>query len=241
MARAAGDLLLERFGGPARGVERKSSRTDLVSDADRDAEAAIEAILNAERPADGLLAEEGSHSDADSGRRWIVDPLDGTTNFLYGIPIWAVSVALEDRDGTAIGVVHDPTRDETFTAIRGAGALLAGEPLAVSEADRLDTALIATGFGYDAERRALQADLLREVLPYVRDIRRAGAASLDLCSVACGRVDGYWERGLQPWDWAAGALIAREAGADVRELAGDPSGLLAASPEIAPPLAELVG
>ncbi len=137
-------------------------------------------------------------------------------------------------------MVHDPTRGETFTAVRGEGAFLAGEPLEVSGADRLDTALISTGFGYDPDRRAVQADTLRGVLPHVRDIRRAGAASLDLCSVAAGRVDGYWELGLQPWDWAAGGLIAREAGADVRDLPGEPAGLLAASPAIAGPLAALL-
>jgi myo-inositol-1(or 4)-monophosphatase len=240
MARDAGALLSERFGTPARGLSRKSTRTDMVSDADRDAEAVIEAILEAERPDDGLLAEEGAHSAADSGRRWVVDPLDGTTNFLYGIPTWAVSIALEEDDAAVLGVVHDPTRGETFTAVRGAGAELDGEPIAVSAADRLDSALIATGFGYDAERRAFQADVLRGVLPHVRDIRRPGAASLDLCSVACGRVDGYWERGLAAWDWAAGALIASEAGATIELLGGDPAGLLAASPEIAGGLSALV-
>jgi myo-inositol-1(or 4)-monophosphatase len=209
----------------------------MVSDADRDAEALIEALLAAERPEDGLLAEEGARSAADSGRRWVVDPLDGTTNFLYGIPIWAVSIALEDADGAAVGVVHDPLRDETFTAVRGGGALLDGEPIEVSGAQRLDTALIATGFGYDAVRRAEQADLLRGVLPKVRDIRRAGAASLDLCAVACGRFDGYWEYGLQPWDWAAGGLIVAEAGGTVQVLPAEPHGLLAASPAIAGDLA----
>ena len=240
MAREAGELLSGRFGRPARGVERKSSRTDMVSDADRDAETVIEAILAAERPDDGLLAEEGARSAADSGRRWVVDPLDGTTNFLYGIPVWAVSIALEDDDEAALGVVHDPNRGETFTAVRGGGALLDGEPIDVSGAERLDSALVATGFGYDAARRAFQADVLRGVLPHVRDIRRAGAASLDLCAVACGRVDAYWERGLAPWDLAAGGLIAREAGATVEVLDGDPDGLLAATPAIAGGLRPLV-
>lgn len=222
-------------------MERKSTRTDMVSDADRDAEAVIEGILLSERPTDGLLAEEGARSDAASGRRWVVDPLDGTTNYLYGFPAWAVSIALEDGDAGAVGVVFDPLHDEMFTAVRGEGALLNGEPIEVSGRETLDRALVATGFGYDADRRALQASVLARVLPAVRDIRRAGAAALDLCMVAAGRVDGYWERGLQPWDWAAGSLIVREAGGEVIELEDEPTGLVAASPDIAKALAELAG
>ncbi|MEX1141994.1 MAG: inositol monophosphatase family protein [Thermoleophilaceae bacterium] len=240
-AREAGALLMERYRGPARGVLSKSSRTDMVSDADRDAEALIRDLLATERPADGLLAEEGSHADATSGRRWVVDPLDGTTNYLYRFPAWVVSIALEDAEGAVVGVVHEPVRDETFTAVRGAGAALDGAQIAVSGAQALDSALVGTGFGYDADRRASQADVLLRVLPRVRDIRRAGAAALDLCMVACGRLDGYYERGLNHWDWAAGALIAAEAGATVRPLPGDPAGLLAASPAVADELAALVG
>ena len=232
-------MLLERFGGPARGVGRKSSRTDMVSDADRDAEAAIEKILLSDRPDDGLLAEEGAHSEGSSGRRWVVDPLDGTTNYLYGFPAWAVSIGLEDARGGLAGVVLDPLRDELFSAARGEGARLNGEPLEVSGCERLDSALVATGFGYAADRRASQAATLQRVLPAVRDIRRAGAAALDLCMVAAGRLDGYYERGLQPWDWAAGSLIVREAGGTVIDLGGDPPGMVAASPAIAAELAEL--
>lgn len=213
----------------------------MVSDADRDAEALIERMLLGERPGDGLLAEEGARSHAESDRRWVVDPLDGTTNYLYGFPAWAVSIGLEDGDGGAVGVVLDPLRDELFTAVRGEGARLNGEPIEVSGRERLDTALIATGFGYDADRRALQASVLARVLPSVRDIRRAGAAALDLCMVAAGRLDGYYERGLQPWDWAAGSVIVKEAGGTVIELDGDPAGLVAASPAIAEGLVELAG
>ena len=239
-ARVAGALLLERFGGPAQGVERKSSRTDMVSDADREAETAIEGVLLDARPGDGLLAEEGARSEASSGRRWVVDPLDGTTNYLYGIPAWSVSIALEDGDGGAVGVVHDPVRGETFTAVRGQGAECNGHPLRLAAADRLDTALLATGFGYDPGNRAVQAQVLTTLLPRVRDIRRAGAASLDLCSVAAGRVDAYYERGLSPWDWAAASLIAAEAGASVRRLEGEPTGLVAGPPELIDGLLELV-
>ena len=212
----------------------------MVSDADRDAEAIVERLLGEERPEDGLLAEEGAHTRGTSGRRWVVDPLDGTTNYLYGLPAWGVSIALEDDEGSAVGVVHDPVGDATFTAARGLGARLSGEPIAVAESARLDSALIATGFGYDPERRRTQAEALVKVLPRVRDIRRAGAASLDLCWVASGRLDGYYERGLQPWDWAAGRLIVTEAGGVLRELPGEPTGLVAASPAIADELFALV-
>jgi myo-inositol-1(or 4)-monophosphatase len=239
-AAVAGELLLERFRGPARGVERKSSRTDLVSDADRDAEAAIEEILSAERPDDGLLAEEGSSTEAVSGRRWVVDPLDGTTNFLYGIPAWAVSIALEDTDGSALGLVLDPVRGETFTAIRGRGAACNGDPIRVSGEERLDTALVATGFSYGTQERSAQAAVLAEVIPRVRDIRRVGAAALDLCWVAAGRLDGYYERGLKHWDWAAASLLVAEAGGELRWLEGEPRGLVAGSPRVVEGLLELV-
>ncbi|HYI79383.1 MAG TPA: inositol monophosphatase family protein [Thermoleophilaceae bacterium] len=231
---------MNRYEGPASGVEQKSSRTDMVSDADRDAERLIRDLLAGERPDDGFLGEEGSQADGASGRRWVVDPLDGTTNYLYRFPAWVVSIALEDASGGLVGVVHDPLRRETFTAIRGGGARLNGGAIAVSGAERLDTALIGTGFGYDAERREQQAAVVSRLLPRVRDIRRAGAAALDLCMVACGRLDGYYERGLNAWDWSAGSLIASEAGATVLPLPGEPFGLLVASPAIADELAPFV-
>lgn len=231
---------MQRYEGPASGVEQKSSRTDLVSDADKDAEALIRDLLATERPDDGLLAEEGSHSDASSDRRWVVDPLDGTTNYLYRFPAWNVSVALEDGQGSLVGVVHDPLRGETFTAVRGGGSFLDGRPLAITPPSGLDTALVATGFGYSPERRAAQAELLTRVLPQVRDIRRAGAAALDLCWLAAGRVDAYYERGLNHWDWAAASLVVSEAGGEVRALEGEPEGLMACAPEIADGLFELV-
>lgn len=240
-ARLAGGLLLERFGGPARGVEVKSSATDMVSDADREAEQAIAELLARERPDDALVAEEGAGEGGSSGRRWVVDPLDGTTNYLYGFPAWCVSVALEDGDGGLAGVVHDPWRDETFRAARNAGAELDGRPIGVRDHDDLATALVATGFGYDPERRAMQAEVVRRVLPRIRDIRRAGAAALDLAWLAAGRLDGYYERGLNPWDWAAGSLIVREAGGRVVPLDGDPFGLVAAGPRLVEALRELVG
>ena len=228
-ARVAGEVLLSYYGRPAEGLASKSSATDLVSDADREAERVIRELLERERPDDGLLAEEGSAAEAASGRRWLVDPLDGTVNFLYGFHAWAVSVALEDAEGLVVGVVLDPVRDELFAAQRGGGAFVNGEPVEVSGETRLERAMIATGFSYVPERRAEQAELLRAVLPRVRDIRRAGAAALDLCFLASGRVDGYWERGLNPWDWAAGRLILTEAGGAAADLAGEPHGLVAAA------------
>lgn len=231
---------MDRYRGPARGVDTKSSETDMVSEADRAAETAIVEILRAERPDDGLLSEEGAEDGGTSGRRWVVDPLDGTTNYLYRFPAWAVSIAVEDDDGALVGVVHDPVADETFRAERGAGAHLGGEPIRVRDHDRLETALIATGFGYDPDIRAGQADLVRRAIPHVRDIRRAGAAALDLCFVAAGRLDGYYERGLNPWDWAAGALIVREAGGGVVPLEGGRPGLAAAGPRLVHALADLV-
>jgi myo-inositol-1(or 4)-monophosphatase len=236
----AGELLLERYGGPARGVESKSSATDLVSEADRVSEAAVKDLLAAERPDDGLLAEEGSRQDSASGRRWVIDPLDGTINYLYRLPSWCVSVALEDSSGGLVAVVHDPLRDETFTAERGRGARVNGQEIQVSGEERPERALIATGFSYSANVRASQAEVLARVLPHFRDIRRAGAAALDLAYLAAGRLDGYYERGLQPWDWAAAQLIVTEAGGAVAELPGEPMGLAAASPGLLPELLQLV-
>jgi myo-inositol-1(or 4)-monophosphatase len=240
-ARAAGEVLLSYYGRPPQGVDSKSSETDLVSDADRDAERVIRELLEAERPEDGLIAEEGSRSASESGRRWIVDPLDGTVNFLYGFPAWGVSIALEDEQGLALGLVLDPVRPELFAAVRGEGATLDGAPMHVSGRTELARALVATGFSYEAERRSAQAELLLTVLPRVRDIRRVGAAALDLCQVAAGRVDGFYERGLQRWDEAAGRLIIEEAGGVVKELGGTPAGLVAAgSPELLSSLYALV-
>jgi myo-inositol-1(or 4)-monophosphatase len=220
----------------------------MVSDADRAAEEAIVELLRAERPEDGLVAEEGSSADGASGRRWVVDPLDGTTNFLYGIPQWAVSVALEDSDGPIAGVVFDPCRGELFRAARGDGAWLVstyepgphGEPLRIRDGATLDRSLIATGSGSEPERRRVQARAIEHILPRVRDLRRAGAAALDLAWLAAGRLDGYFERGLKPWDWAAGRLLVAEAGGAVADLDGEPYGLAAASPALLPELLALV-
>jgi myo-inositol-1(or 4)-monophosphatase len=241
-ARAAGEVLMSYYGRPPEGLGAKSSETDLVSDADLEAERVIRELLEAERPGDGLLAEEGSHAEAESGRRWVVDPLDGTINFLYGFPAWAVSIALESRNGIEVGVVFDPVRPELFSAVRGEGATANGAPIRVSGRAELARAMVATGFSYEAERRAGQAELLLRVLPQVRDIRRVGAAALDLCLVAAGRVDAFYERGLNRWDEAAGRLIVEEAGGVVADLDGELAGIVAAgSPELLGALQALLG
>jgi myo-inositol-1(or 4)-monophosphatase len=233
-------VLIERYGRPARGVEVKSSATDLVSDADRAAERTITEILRSERPEDGILAEEGMRAAPASGRRWLVDPLDGTTNYLYGYPAWSVSVALEDSGGGVAGVVHDPAHGETFRAGVDRGCELNAEPVRVRDHDRVETALVATGFSYAAEIRGRQAEALVRILPRVRDLRRGGSAALDLAWVACGRLDGYFERGLNLWDWGAGRLLVAEAGGRVEELPGEPPGLLAAGPRLIATLRSLV-
>ena len=190
---AAGDLLLERFRRPATGVERKSSSTDMVSDADRDAEALIRSLIGERRPGDAVLGEEGGRAAGAGDLLWVVDPLDGTTNYLYRQPVWAVSVACEDAEGGVAGVVHHPCLGETFTAVRGGGAFCNGAPIAVSACGDLSRSLIGTGFSYSAEVRAGQARALNDILPRVRDVRRAGSAAIDLAWVACGRLDGYYE------------------------------------------------
>ena len=242
-ARAAGSLLLERFAGEPTGVRTKSTSTDLVSDADTAAERAIFETISAVRPRDGWVAEEGTSAASATGITWVVDPLDATVNYLFRIPVWCVSIAAEDGDGAVAGVVYDPNRDETFTATRGGGAFLGGTPIRVSERDDLATALVATGFEYDRELRAFQAGVVAEVLPRVRDIRRAGSAALDLASVACGRVDAYYESSTERWDRAAGALIVQEAGGVVSDLpnpTGASTGLVAGGPGIHAALAALV-
>lgn len=225
VARGAGDILLERSGKPATGVDTKTSATDPVSDADRASEQYLLGSLAAERPDDGVLAEEGGAEGSSSGLRWVIDPLDGTVNYLYRIPVWCVSIAVEDERGALVGVVHDPNRAETFSAIRGEGAFLNAEPINVGRGPILDEALIGTGFSYDAQARVVQAGLAARVIPAARDIRRSGSAALDLVAVACGRLDGFFEAPMEPWDKAAGLLIATEAGARSSELPPPREGL----------------
>ena len=213
LAEEAGALLLDGQERVRALVATKSTATDMVTEMDHASEALIVAGLERHRPDDGILGEEGHDRPGTSGVRWVVDPLDGTTNYLYGFPSFAVSIAAEVDGRSVVGVVRDPVHDETFTAVAGGGAFVDGVQLFVTGAADLSTALVGTGFGYDSARRALQSEVLRGVLPNVRDIRRAGAAAVDVCWVAAGRLDAFYELGLAPWDWAAASLVASEAGA----------------------------
>lgn len=221
VAEAAGDRVLElrRRGVTVAGL--KSSAIDMVTEADREAEEMIVAALITERPDDGLLGEEGAGAEGTSGITWVIDPIDGTTNYFYDIPAYVVSIAatVPDPEWTAEGrrtiaaAVYNPSTRELFTAWEGGGAFVNGEAISVAARDELSTALVGTGFGYTVERKLEQLEAAQRLLPKIRDLRRIGAAAYDLCLVACGRLDAYYERGLNPWDYAAGALIAREAGA----------------------------
>jgi len=260
-ARMAGALLAERAGrGAERGVSSKSTPTDLVSEADLASERAIRELLAVRRPGDGFVGEEGGGAPAGpSGVSWIVDPLDGTVNYLFGIPQWCVSVAARDERGVVAGAVYDPNRDELFTASRDrhaelegpeGRATLAGRGRAVvadgergEEHGGLAAAMIATGLYYDARVRVAQGRVLARLVGRVRDIRRFGSAALDLAWTAAGRYDAYFERGVKQWDIAAGALICQRAGLDVLELPAQeelPWGVLAAPASLAQPLRDLV-
>ena len=215
-------------------VQTKSSPTDIVTEMDRRSEALITSRIRAHRPGDTVLGEEGGQTSGgpageDDGSlpgrvRWIVDPLDGTVNYLYGLRAWAVSIAAEVDGAVVAGVVEVPRHGETFTAVTGQGAWLhrgeARQALRCSSGVPLDQALVGTGFGYDPGRRQVQGEVVAALLPHIRDIRRGGSAAVDLCSVAAGRLDAFYERGLNYWDFAAGGLISREAGALVGGLAG---------------------
>jgi myo-inositol-1(or 4)-monophosphatase len=222
VAREAGEFLLRRPDDLR--VDTKSSPTDVVTAMDRASEALVVERLLGGRPGDGLLGEEGTDERGTTGVRWVVDPLDGTVNYLYDLPFWAVSIAAE-VDGVAVaGVVHAPVLGWTFTAVLGGGAWRNGaERLRGSGVTEMSQVLLATGFGYGADRRRKQGRWVAELLPEVRDIRRQGSGALDLCMTAAGLVDAYVEQGLHPWDLAAGGLIAREAGLRVTGLRGAPA------------------
>jgi myo-inositol-1(or 4)-monophosphatase len=242
-AHAGGDVLRERFGGRQRAVARKSSPTDVVGEADLAAESAIRSVLSERRPHDAILAEE-SGATGDGDLRWVVDPLDGTVNFLYGFPQYAVSVAVEDGEGTLAGVVLDVERGEEWTATYDGPATLDGQPIAGSTRGELGRALVATGFGYDARVRAAQGESVARLLPRVRDVRRAGSAAIDLAWTAAARLDAYYERGVKPWDVAAGALLCARAGLEVRVLPARPpqeQGILVAPAALIDELAAIVG
>lgn len=236
LAREAGHLLRERFDGP-RDVDHKGV-IDLVTDADRASEALIAARIRERFPEHLLLAEEGSTGASSRGAwRWVVDPLDGTTNFAHRYPHFATSIALEHDDEVVVGAVYDPMRDEMFEAAKGMGARMNGELIVVTSRSALLSSLLATGFPYDLTARDESSSLWVRFNNQTQGVRRDGAAALNLCYVAAGRLDGYWERPVQPWDKAAGALIAAEAGALVTGLTGTPfdvddRGVIAANPAL---------
>lgn len=233
----------------------KSSLTDVVTAADREAERLVVSALQAARPDDGVLGEEGSDTPGTSGITWVIDPIDGTVNYLYGIAQYAVSIAATVKDHSPAadaagntfdgrraiaGAVYAPVTDELYLAAEGHGATLNGETIRASSETELGLALVGSGFGYTVERRTEQAEVARLVIPQIRDLRRMGSASIDLCMLASARLDGYYERGLQPWDYAAALLIAREAGAiaighDATQLPGEPM-IIAGPPAIVAPL-----
>lgn len=219
MATAAGELLMDALAGERTAVETKSTGTDMVTEMDRASERFLVSRIIDARPDDAILGEEGADRAGTSGVRWVIDPLDGTTNYLYRLPGWNVSVGVEIDGEPVAGAVAVPTHGEVFSAAAGEGATCNDRPLVVRPPAPLATALIGTGFSYDPDTRQRQGRLVAEMLPLVRDIRRSGAAAADLCSMAAGRLDAYVETGLAPWDRCAGTVIAREAGARVAVLA----------------------
>lgn len=241
VATRAGELIVARRAEGVAVAASKSNVLDIVTEADRESERLIRDALSAARPGDGFYGEETGAEAGTSGLTWLVDPIDGTVNYLYGIPAYAVSIAVVEGEPdpatwrALAGVVVNPAIGETFEAMDAGGAFLDGRRLAVNETPHLSQALVATGFAYDVGRRGRQGRALAHMIERFRDVRRMGAASLDLCSVAAGRLDGYFEQGLHPWDYAAGALIAREAGARVGGIRGEREGerlVLAAAPPL---------
>lgn len=238
-ATAAAEVVRHYAGTVLTEVSTKSSPTDLVSEADRASERLIADHIRRHRPDDSLHGEEGTSHTGSSGISWVADPLDGTTNFFFGLPAYGVSVAATFGGQPVAGVVVDCCRDETWSSARGQGAWCNDRPCqAAAGRSELATALVATGFSYQAERRAVQAAVVSELITQVRDVRRFGSAALDLCWVAAGRYDAYFESGLNEWDWAAGRLICEEAGARVDMLPGGE--LLAATPQLFAPIADLI-
>jgi len=211
IAQRAGDLLMQR---PLTfEVTSKSVTIDIATQMDRDSERLIVDSLLAARPDDGIIGEEGSVRPSSSGITWVIDPVDGTVNYLYGLPGWSISIAAKDGDGVIAGVVHAPTIASTWTSTRGGGAFFNGTAIRCNDPVSLDRALIGTGFVYDVRMRAQQGRVISALLPLVRDIRRMGSAAVDICNVATGFYDGYFEVGLKEWDLAAAHLIASESGA----------------------------
>lgn len=242
LAREAGQVHTQGMARALR-IETKSSPTDLVSQIDRESERLIVERLREARPDDALLGEEGALGEGTSGVRWVIDPLDGTTNYVYGYPAYAVSIAVEVEGQAQIGVVYDSSAGRMYRAISGFGAVCDERPIRVRKQPNLAMALVATGFSYEAAQRRRQGAVVAQVLGRVRDIRRGGTAALDLCHVAAGHVDAYWELDLSPWDYAAGSVIARAAGAEVafpRAAHGHGPAVIASHRTLMPALLELL-
>ena len=236
IAKQAGELLMDR---PATfEISSKSTAIDIATQMDHASEKFIVSALLAARPGDGIIGEEGASRPSSSGITWVIDPVDGTVNYLYGVPGWNVSIGAKDESGRLVGVVHAPTVASTWSAIRGEGAWFNGSPITCNDPISLDRALIGTGFAYDVGARVEQGRVIASLLPQIRDLRRMGSAAVDLCYVAMGTFDGYFELGLKEWDSAAGALIAQEAGAIVSVTAGDVT--ICAGPALHPQLARAI-
>lgn len=225
VARATGSLLMNR--PESFTLTEKSSAVDFATQMDQQAEEMIVKLLLEQRPDDGIVAEEGAARQSKSGITWVIDPIDGTVNYLYGLPGWNVSIAAKDKDGVVVGVVYAPSINGFWSAIRSEGATYNGNKIKCNDPVVLEKALIATGFAYDLNLRNSQGKIMSNLLPKIRDLRRNGAAAVDLCYVAMGAIDGYFEASLKEWDLAAGGLIATEAGAVVSGRAGgEPNGEL---------------
>lgn len=243
LAREAGDMALHGRKTGTLTLETKSSPVDMVTQFDKASEDLITQGLAQLRPHDAIVGEEGANTSGTSGITWHIDPIDGTTNFMYDLPTWAVSIGAVDEHGPIAGAVYAPALGEMFSAARGEGAQVNDTPLSVRRTHDLATALIATGFSYHVNSRKAHAQRVAQMLMHVRDLRRMGAAAIDLCFVASGRIDAYFEEGLNSWDLVAAQLIATEAGAVVTNFAGDtvtPSQVLACSPELHPTMVRFI-
>lgn len=243
LAHQAGTMVLVGRRGGFNDVHSKTTKTDMVTEFDRASELLVAEGLTQHRPDDAIVGEEGASHPGTSGITWYIDPIDGTTNFLYALPNWAVSIGATDAHGPLAGAVYVPVLDEMFTAVRGGGAHLNGTQIRCNTTTELSQALVGTGFSYSPEQRTVQAQRVSRMIHLVRDIRRFGAAAIDLCYVACGRLDAYFEENLHPWDIVAGELIAREAGCRTGNFDGQavtPAQVLTAVPAIFDDLAVLI-
>ena len=243
LAQAAGDMALAGRKAGLRNVQTKSTATDMVTEFDRASEKLIVEGLRKRRPLDAIVGEEGASITGTSGITWYIDPIDGTTNFLYDLPAWAVSIGAQDSSGPLAGVVYVPALREMFSATRGGGAFLNGVPIHCNNITDVSQALVCTGFSYSADQRTIQANRVAQFIHQIRDIRRAGAAAIDLCFVACGRIDAYFEENLHQWDISAGILIAHEAGCRSGDFSGNqarPEEILTSAPALFNGLSQLI-